>query len=132
MSKFFNYETIHKNSISHKLDIIYSDMMTSHSLSILLLSSSILFYHICQQKSLYSPRLFTLAVSFLLILLSAIHSVFSTCSSHYKYTAFFQDNYSSEIINYINIYDYYTLIIGTIFSATIMFICYLMIVYYKL
>jgi len=136
MSKKFDYKMIHTHSISDKLNTIYSDTISSHSLSILLLSGSILFYHMCQQQSLKSPKLYTLSVSLLLILLSAIHSVFSTYSNHYKYTSLSQDNYSnsnsSEIIKYITIYDYYTLLIGLVFSMTILFICYLLIAYYKL
>ena len=132
MSKKFDYKMIHTHSISDKLNTIYSDVMSSHSLSILLLSGSILFYHMCQQQSLNSPKWYTLSVSLLLILLSAIHSVFSTYSNHYKYTSLSDDNYSSEIINYINIYDYYTLLVGIIFSMTVLFICYVLIAYYKL
>lgn len=132
MSKKFDYKMIHTHSISDKLNTINSDVISSHNLSILLLSGSILFYHMCQQQSLKSPKWYTLSVSILLILLSAIHSVFSTFSNHYKYISLSHYNYSSEIINYINIYDYYTLLVGIIFSMTVLFICYLLIAYYKL
>jgi len=53
-------------------------VISSHSLSMLLLSGSMLFYHLAQQKSLLSPISYVLVVSIALILLSSLHSIKST------------------------------------------------------
>jgi Na+/melibiose symporter-like transporter len=55
-----------------------SHVLASNSLSMLLLSGTMLFYHLAQQKSLMSPISYVLVVSIVLIILSSLHSIKST------------------------------------------------------
>jgi Na+/melibiose symporter-like transporter len=107
-------------------------VLASNSLSMLLLSGTMLFYHLAQQKSLMSPITYVLVVSIVLIILSSLHSIKSTVdvveeldasrtmaniTSDDKYLL-----YSNKI--------FYT-VTSIIFSLTLLFISYLLIKYNK-
>lgn len=107
-------------------------VLASNSLSMLLLSGTMLFYHLAQQKSLMSPISYVLVVSIVLIILSSLHSIKSTVdvveeldatrtmaniTSDDKYLL-----YSNKI--------FYT-VTSILFSLTLLFISYLLIKYNK-
>lgn len=107
-------------------------VLASNSLSMLLLSGTMLFYHLAQQKSLMSPISYVLVVSIVLIILSSLHSIKSTVdvveeldasrtmaniTSDDKYLL-----YSNKI--------FYT-VTSIMFSLTLLFISYLLIKYNK-
>lgn len=109
-----------------------SHVLASNSLSMLLLSGTMLFYHLAQQKSLMSPISYVLVVSIVLIILSSLHSIKSTLdvveeldasrtmaniTSDDKYLL-----YSNKI--------FYT-VTSIMFSLTLLFISYLLIKYNK-
>lgn len=109
-----------------------SHVLASNSLSMLLLSGTMLFYHLAQQKSLMSPISYVLVVSIVLIILSSLHSIKSTVdvveeldasrtmaniTSDDKYLL-----YSNKI--------FYT-VTSIMFSLTLLFISYLLIKYNK-
>jgi hypothetical protein len=107
-------------------------VLASNSLSMLLLSGTMLFYHLAQQKSLMSPISYVLVVSIVLIILSSLHSIKSTVDVVEELDA------SRTMLN-ITSDDKYLLysnkifytVTSILFSLTLLFISYLLIKYNK-
>jgi Na+/melibiose symporter-like transporter len=109
-----------------------SHVLASNSLSMLLLSGTMLFYHLAQQKSLMSPISYVLVVSIVLIILSSLHSIKSTLDVVEELDA-------SRTMTNITADDKYLLysnkvfftVTSVIFSLTLLFISYLLVKYNK-
>ncbi len=107
-------------------------VLASNSLSMLLLSGTMLFYHLAQQKSLMSPISYVLVVSIVLFILSSLHSIKSTVDVVEELDA------SRTMLN-ITSDDKYLLysnkifytVTSILFSLTLLFISYLLIKYNK-
>jgi Na+/melibiose symporter-like transporter len=107
-------------------------VLASNSLSMLLLSGTMLFYHLAQQKSLVSPISYVLVVSIVLIILSSLHSIKSTVDVVEELDASrTMTNITSDdkFLLYAN--KVFFTVTSVIFSLTLLFISYLLIKYNK-
>lgn len=107
-------------------------VLASNSLSMLLLSGTMLFYHLAQQKSLMSPISYVLVVSIVLIILSSLHSIKSTVDVVEELDAsrtMLNITSDDKYLLYLN-KIFYT-VTSILFSLTLLFISYLLIKYNK-
>src|SRR5210317_1377809 len=103
-------------------------VLASNSLSMLLLSGTMLFYHLAQQKSLMSPISYVLVVSIVLIILSSLHSIKSTVDVVEELDASrTMANITSDDKYLLYANKVFFTATSIIFSLTLLFISYLLI-----
>ena len=107
-------------------------VLASNSLSMLLLSGTMLFYHLAQQKSLMSPISYVLVVSIVLIILSSLHSIKSTVDVVEELDASrTMANITSDDKYLLYANKVFYTVTSILFSLTLLFISYLLIKYNK-